>query len=103
MRGALDELRELQNWSPRRCSTLIFTDTAVVKQSNELFCRGVEEDNAADCLLDSVFESRGCPLANVHLFGNCNSGDARSIDFFFHVEFKKQPFLESATHDFTRK
>jgi hypothetical protein len=22
---------------------------------------------------------------------------------FFHVEFKKQPFLESATHDFTRK
>jgi len=83
MRGALDELREMQNWSPRRCSTLIFTDTAVVKQSNELFCRGVEEDNASDCLLDSVFESRGCPLANVHLFGNCNS--------------------ESATHDFTRK
>ena len=74
MRAALDELRDMDTWSPRRCSTLIFTDTSVVKQSNELFCRGVEEANASDCLLDSVFESRGCPLANVHLFGNCNSG-----------------------------
>lgn len=53
------------------CQVFIFTDLNVPTQSRESRCRENSDETANDCVLDKLFESRGCVLKKIYQYGTC--------------------------------